>query len=46
MTSTIAIAICPGHVSNVIYKGAKIQIVVQKKIKVSFFGCFKVLTVS
>ena len=41
-----AIAVGPRHVYNVIYKDAKNKIVVQKKTKVSFFVCFKVLTVS
>jgi len=36
ITSTIAIAIGPRHVYNVIYKGAKINLLYRKKMKVSF----------
>ena len=41
ITSTIAIAIGPSHVYNVIYKGAKNKIVVKKKRLVSFLFVLK-----
>ena len=41
ITSTIAIAIDPRHVYNVIYKGAKNKIVAQKKMIVSFLFVLK-----
>ena len=41
ITSTLAIAIGPRHVYNIIYKGAKNKIVVQKKMIVSFLFVLK-----
>ena len=41
ITSTIALAIGPRHVYNVIYKVAKTKIVVQKNMKVSFLFVLK-----